>query len=331
MEMDQVVNDDVMRPNYEVTVGSKKFSRETGPELVSLRVFRNVGLPTDSAELFLIGSNSYSFKKGDDTKIKLGYDDKTEPVFRGAVENINQELNTVRITALGSGAKLLRLRLNRIYLSQTVGQIVKNIAQEAKIQVKTASDGITVPIYTITDKMNGYEHILRLAERCNFDAYFTEDEQLVFKEWGKSKNHPIKYGHEIIRLEAFDYSPLYKSTEVYGESPSSIKGSDTYHWLTKKEVKGEAGSGEVLSVHDPAIRDQKTAETVAKARMEKLKYTLGLVVDTVGKPAIKLGDTVTFENAPYSGLKGTLEVRSLEHNLSKDRGFMSIVTCWSKV
>ncbi len=71
-----MASDEVMRPNYEVTVGSKKFSRETGSELVSLRVSRNVGLPTDSAELCLIGSKAYSFKKGDDTKVKLGYDDK---------------------------------------------------------------------------------------------------------------------------------------------------------------------------------------------------------------------------------------------------------------
>ncbi len=237
----------------------------------------------------------------------------------------------MRITALGLGAKLLRLRLNRIYLSQTAGQIVKNIAQEAKAQVKTASDGITFPVYAITDKMNGYEHILRLAERCNFDAYFTEDELLVFKEWGKSKNHSLRYGKEIIRLEALDYSPLYTGTKVYGESPSSIKGSDTYHWLTKKEVKGEAGSGMALLVQDPAIRDQKTAETVAKAKMEKLKYTFGLIVDTVGNPSIQIGDTVTVENAPYPFSNSTLEVRSLEHNLSKERGFVSIVTCWSKV
>lgn len=321
---------DVMRPNYEVTVGSKQFSLSSGPELISVKVSCNVGIPTDFVDILLIGSDSYSFKKGDETKVKLGYDDKMEATFSGFVENISHEVNKIRITALGVGAKLLRLRFSRIYLSQTAGQIVKNIAQEAKVKVKTASDGITFPVYAVDDAMNGYEHILKLAERCNFDAYFTEDEQLVFKEWGNAKNYPLKYGQEIIRLEAFDCSPLYTSTKVYGESPSSVKGSDTYHWLTKKEVKGEAGSGTVLSVHDPAIRDQKTAETVAKAKMEKLKYTFGLIVESVGKPAIKLGDTVTLEGVPYSALKGALEVRSLEHYLSKDKGFVSVIGCWRR-
>jgi phage protein D len=300
------------------------------PELVSVKVSRNIGLPTDCAEVCIVGSNQYSLKKGDNAKVKLGYDDTMETTFSGQVENISHEVNRIRITALGAAAKLLRLRFNRVYLSQTAGKIVKNIAQEAEVKVKTASDGITFPVYAVDDSTNGYEHILKLAERCNFDAYVTEDEQLVFKEWGNPKNNLVKYGQEIIRLEAFDYQPLFTSTKVYGESPSSVKGSDTYHWLTKKEVKGEAGSGTVLSVHDPAIRDQKTAETVAKAKMEKLKYTFGLAVETVGKPAIKIGDNVTLEDVPYSALKGALEVRSVEHYLSKDKGFISIVTCWRR-
>jgi phage protein D len=319
-----------MRPSYLVTVGSETFSLENGPEVISVKVTRNVGLPTDSCEVHLVGSEDYSFEKGDAIKVQVGYDDEMELVFSGLVESINYEVNKVRVTALGLAAELLRLRFNRVYLNQTAGKIVSDIAQEAKIQVKTASDGINFPIYVIDDVTDAYEHILKLAERCNFDVYITEDGQLVFKEWGDSKNYPLQYGQEIIRLAAFDFSPLYTSTNIYGESPSSVKGSDTYHWLTKQEVKGEAGSGTVLSIHDPAVRDKKTAETVAKAKMEKLRYTFGLAVETVGKPQIKLGDTITLEDIPNSALKGQLEVRGFEHYLSKDKGFTTIFSCWKR-
>ncbi len=326
----RLVDGDVMRPNYEVTIGSKTFSRTDAPCVVNVKVSRNIGLPTDCAEVCLVGSDKYSLKKGDGAKVKLGYDDTMATTFSGYVENISHEVNRIRITALGVGAKLLRLRFNRVYLSQTAGQIVRSIAGEAGVNVKTASDGITFPVYAVDDSTNGYEHILKLAERCNFDAYVTEDEQLVFKEWGKPKNNPLKYGREIISLETFDFSPLFTSTEVFGESPSSVKGTDTYHWLTKKEVRGEAGSGAVLTVHDPVIRDQKTAQSVAVARMEKLKYTFGVVVETVGKPAIRIGENVTLEGIPYTSLKSSWEVRSIEHYLSKDKGFISIITCWRR-
>jgi phage protein D len=322
--------DNFMRPNYLITVGSEEFSFEKEPKVISVKVTRNMGLPTDSCEVYLIGGEDYSFEKADAVKIKLGYDAEMELVFSGLLENINYEVNKVRVNALGFGVELLRLRFNRVYLNQTAGKIAKDIAQEASITIGETSDGISFPTYVVDDATDAYEHVLKLAERCNFEVYFTEDEKLVFKEAGGGKNHSLQYGKEIIRLAAFDFSPLCTGANIFGESPSSVKGTDTYHWLTKQEVKGEAGTGTVLTIHDPAIRDKKTAETVAKARMEKLGYTFGLAVETVGKPQIKLGDTVTLENIPNPALTGQLQVRSFEHYLSKNKGFTTVISCWKR-
>ena len=320
-----------MRPSYLINIGSEVYSSENGREIISVFVDRNMGLPTDRCEALLVRSEDYVFEKGDVMKVSLGYDDKLKQVFSGLVENIRYEVNTIRVSALGVAAELLRLRINRIFLNQTAGKIVSDLSKEAKVKVKSASKGIRFPTYVIDDATNVYEHILKLAERCNFDVFVTEDEQLVFKEWGDGKNHVLQYGQEIIRLLAVDYSPLYTSTNVFGESPSSVKGSDTYHWLTKQEVKGEAGSGRVFLISDPAIRDKKTAETVAKAKMEKLRYTFSLFVEVVGNPQIKLGDTITLENIPNSSLKGQLEVRGFEHYVSKDKGFTSKFSCLKRL
>jgi phage protein D len=235
------------------------------------------------------------------------------------------------VTALGLAAGLLRLRINRVFLNQTAGKIVSNIAQEAEVAVKTVSDGINLPVYVVDEHANAYEHILRLAERCNFDTYISEDEKLVFKEGGGGKSHSIKFGEEIVRVESSDISPLYAGAKIWGESPSSIKGADTSHWLTKQEVKGEAGSGAILSLVEPSIKDKKTAETVAKARTARLEYKFGAFVETVGKPEINLGDTVTIDDVPYSALGGKMEVRSIEHYLSKVKGFTTILNCWMRV
>ncbi len=187
-----------------------------------------------------------------------------------------------------------------------------------------------MPTYVVDYAANAYEHILRLAERCNFDVYMTDDEQLVFKEWNGGKKHSLEYGKEIIGVEELDFSPLFASARVYGESPASVKGSDTFHWLTKQEVKGEAGSGLALTLHDPAIKDKQTADTVADAMLNKLKYTFAAVVETVGKPEIKLGDTVALEGMPRSAIQGELEVRGIEHYLSKVEGFTTRISCWMK-
>jgi len=319
-----------MRPNYLVNIGSETFSPEKPRDVISIGVIRSIGLPTDCCEVFLVGEKAYSFKKDDNIKVQLGYDEKLLPVFGGLVDNIEHGLSTVRLTALGPTVGLLRLRLNRVFLNQSAGKIVRNLAQEANLIVKEASDGINLPTYVVDDVANAYEHILRLAERCNFDVYTTDDEKLVFKEWNGGKKHSLEYGKEIIQVEGLDLSPLYVGAKIYGESPASFKGSDTFHWLTKQEVKGEAGSGSALFLRDAAIKDKDTAETVAKAKLKELKYTFAVVVETVGKPEIKLGDTVTFVGMPNSSIKGELEVKGIEHYLSKVKGFTTRINCWMR-
>jgi phage protein D len=277
-----------------------------------------------------VGGKDYSFGRDDQAKVHLGYDEKLVPVFSGLVDNVEYGIATVKMTALGLAVDLLRLRLYRVYSNQTAGDIVSDLAQEVGLKVKEASEGISFPMYVVDYAANAYEHILKLAERCNFDAYITDDEKLVFKEWNGGKKHSLEYGKDIIGIEELDFSPVYVGTRIYGESPSSVKGSDTYHWLTKQEIKGEAGSGAALSIHDPAIKDKETAETVAKARLNKLKYTLVAVVETVGKPEIMLGDTVAVEGMPTAALTGELDVRGVEHYLSKVKGFTTRICCWMK-
>lgn len=289
-----------------------------------------MGVPVDSCEVFLVGMRDFSFRKDDQVKVQLGYDQNLMPVFSGLVDNIEHEISRVRVTGLGLPVGLLRLRLNRVYLNQTAGRIVRNLAQEVDLRVKEASDGISLPMYVVDDTANAYEHVLKLAERCNFDVYITEDEQLVFKKWDGGETHSLEYGKEIIRVEGLDFSPLYVSTRIFGESPASLRGSETSHWLTKQEVKGEAGSGPVLTIHDPALRDRQTAESVARAKLNELQYTFALVVETTGKPEIKLGDAVAITGVPNSAVNGEFQVRGIEHHLSKIKGFTSMINCWRK-
>jgi phage protein D len=320
----------MLRPTYQVNIGSETFSTDKGDGIVSIHVIRNVGLPTDSCEVFLVGSNEYKFERDDEVKVKLGYDQEIVSVFSGFIDKIEQGISLVRLTALGPALGLLRLRINRVYLNQTAGKIVQDLAQEASLKVSEASDGINLPMYVVDDAASAYEHILRLAGRCNFDVFITADDELMFKEWKGSKTHTLEYGKNLISIEEQDFVPLYASTRVYGESPASVKGAETSHWLTKQEIKSEAGSGDVLAIADAAIRDTETAETVAKARLNKLKYTFAAVVETVGNPDIKVGNNVTLEGMPNSAVSGELEVRGVEHYLSKTKGFTTRIDCWMK-
>ena len=319
-------------PSYSVTIGSEKFSiGSKASRIVSVRVVLGIGLPTDRCEVLLVHSDSHKFKKGDSLKVELGYETDLKLVFSGLVEEIEQFLSRVKVIALGLAVSLLRLRFYRIYLNQTAGKIVSNVAQEANVKVKKASEGISFPSYVIDESTNAYEHILKLAERCNFDAYFTENAQLVFKEWDGGKNTDLYYGKEIIEVGAIHFSPLYSGIHVHGESPSSMKGSDTSHWLTKQDIRGEAGAEKVFQIEDPAVKDKKTAETVAKAKASKLEYNFSVSIETVGNSGISLGDTITLKDVPISNVHRQLGVRGIQHYLSKAKGFTTTIYCWGKV
>jgi len=319
-----------MRPNYVLKVGSETFNPDTVDGVISIEVSLNVGLPIDSVEALLAGGKDFSFKKDDPVTVQLGYDENLVPTFSGFVDNVEHGISRVRLTVLGHSLRLLRLRLNRVYLNQTAGGIVRNLAQEAGVKVKEAADGISFPMYVVDDSVNGYERILRLAERCNFDVYMTDDGQLVFKEYGGGRTHTLEFGREIIQVEGADLVPAYTGASIYGESPASVKGAETFHWLTKQEVKGEAGSGAPLIIQDPVIRSRETAERVARAKLNRLQYTFVAAIEVVGSPEIRLGDAVAIRGLPDSTINGEFQVRGVRHYLSKTKGFTSRISCWRK-
>lgn len=315
----------MLRPGYAVQIGSTTFSSGDADNVVAVATAKNMGLPMDSSDIQLVSDGRRSFKRGDEVKVKLGYDRDPKLVFTGFLDAIDQEIDGVRLTALGPAAALLRLRLNRLYSSQTAGKIVRNLAQEARVKVKDASDGINLPVYVIDDGANAYQHILRLASLCNFDLYADENGQLVFKAYAPAKTHTLEYGKDIIEVLASDSSAAYVGARVSGESPASFKGSDTHTWLTKQEVRGEAGGAQALSLNVAAVKDRQTAEQVAKARFDRLEYTSTVAVEVVGRPEIRVGDAVSIRNMPTRSVNGDSQVTGVEHYLSKTRGFTTTV------
>jgi hypothetical protein len=318
-------NEIIPKPTFYVNLGSEDYTSEKSSNLISIKSFKGIGLPTDGFEINLIGHKNFEFKKDEEAKIELGYGDKNKVVFKGFITNIDHDLSIVRVRGIGFASKLLHLRLNKVYLNQTVGKIISSIAEEANISIKTISDGINLPYYVVDEGTNGFEHLLRLAERCNFNVLFDED-KLVVKLPETGKTNTLRFGKEIIDVATFSLIPRFGGVKIFGESPSSFKGSDTSHWLTKQEVKGEDGNS-VLTLQDPAIKDKDSAQTVAKSKNAFLSYKYGLTLTVIGNVDLELGDTVILGQLPFEGLESDLEVRSLEHTLNKNKGFITKINC----
>jgi len=320
----------MLKPAYKIQIGSETFEPSAHSPVVSLQVNLDLDIPTDSSEiLFGVNNKTTKIKKEDNASIQLGYEDNLTDVFKGAVDNVEPEISGIRITGLNFVSKLLGLRTNQVYENQSAGDIVSDLSGKAGVTTGDVSSGLKFPVYYVEDSKNAYEHIRDLAEKCGFDVYMTTDSKLMFKKYERNEPRVLEYGKNIIEVTLQEERSMVASVIVQGESPSSFKGSDTSHWLTKRRVEGLAGSGANILIEDPTVRDKDTAEKVAKSRLDTLTRTLFGTVKVIGDSEIKLGDTIEIKGMPNSKINGEFQVRSVEHFLSKTTGFTTLIG-WRK-
>ncbi len=317
----------MLHPNYSINMGSREITPASN-DLLSLTIDMHLDTPADSCRATLRPAKwTTDLKREDPVTVSLGYENDLQAVFAGSLDSLERGVSQIRTHSLGGCLKLLDLRVNEIYTDQTAGDIVNDLAGKAGLDVDEVQDGLDLPSYYVDNSHNAYDHVRGLAERCAFDVYVTPDGKLVFKEYEPAETHPLEYGKDIISIEAVFREPTYQSVKAYGESPSSMKGDDTSHWLTKDDVSGEAGSGNQLEIVDPAIRDTDTAEKVAQARLKVLSLSKFFKLVVVGSPKVRLGDAVEVKNMPDDTLNGKLKVMRVEHILNKTEGFTTHIEC----
>lgn len=313
----------MFKPNYKVKTGETVYEQGQSNEVISIDLEFEINSPC-TFDLILAGTiNSAKLKHGDDVSIALGYENNLNEIFRGNVDTVEPGISMIRISGLNGMSKLLGKRVNQLYEKQSAGKIAEDLASKCGVSKDTAEDGITFPMYVIDNTKTVYGHILKLSEMCGFDFYLTAENKLVFKKYVKTTTHAYSYGKNIISHKITKTAQQHDAVYVYGESSSSFKGSETSHWLTKKNVTGKEGTGEGLFVHDLSIRDVDSAKNVAKAELARIKKTITGSVKVLGNAGIKLGDAIKIGDVPQSDMNGEFRVKRIHHKLSKNSGFVT--------
>ncbi len=320
-----------MIPSYELQLGSVTIDPSQNDDLEELDAQVSLDAPVDSLAIIARRTDDLSsLKNGDPVSLKLGYESDLQESFAGEVGSLELGFSSIKITSLSPIVKLLRLRLNQVYLNQTAGEIVKDLCDKSQVTPGDVQDGVTLPSFVVSHEVPAYEYARTLAENSGFDLYITPDNKLSFKEYSPEQVHDLEFGLDVLGVEVARHSSL-ESVRVYGESPSSKKGSDTSHWLTKDNIEGSAGSGDAIPYSDPTIRDQDTANAVAKSLLATSKHAIHLTVRTIGNSDLKLGDAISLKGFDHDLLKGEFKIRSLDHSLSKSSGFITRVSCSREV
>lgn len=269
-------------------------------------------------------------KKGSELTAYLGYGSELTDIFRGKIDMFTFRYPKFYVHAVSDVYLLTSKRFDGFYEAQTSGAIVKDLCQSAGMEIDEVSDGVQLPYYAVDSNRNVYEHIKYLAQISGFEVYSTNKNKLIFKKYEAKDKHEIEYGKNLIQLHKVEQTNQVGLVKVLGESPSSLQGSQTTHWLTKQKVQGAAGeAGENdLIVHDKVIKDEDTAKHVANAVFERLNSRRVLVTaEILGDPKIRLGDSVTIKGIPHDPVNGEYQVRGVEHYFSTMSGFITTVKC----
>jgi hypothetical protein len=319
----------MQKPSYRLKLGPTTVdsSIDWAPVAVDITVVKDMDVPIDILNVCLVGTNQLKIQRGDTASLELGSNGTLVRVMEGKVDNTSLTFTTAVISVFSAFSQLAHLRANEVYLDRQAGDIVKDLAQKAGVDIAENQAGINLPAYVVNQEKNAYEHCRELAEKCGFDLYCDTEGKLVFKKFNKRRgDHTLRFAIDILSVDTFFTEPPYDGVTVYGESPASSLGADTWSWFTKdfSSSRGSAGIEGGLLIRDPSIRVKESATTYSEAKLRQFKSrTTSGRITVLGKPEVKLGDAIEIKDCPNQEINNIFQVRSLRHLLDKEDGFIT--------
>lgn len=289
-----------------------------------------IGFDGEKEEAFSMQLRGNAIKQGDQITLELAVGDRSAQVTSGYIQSFESSFGITTLVGATGKQKLALTRINQVYQSQTLRQIAVDLAHQSGVDVGDVETGQTYPYFVVHESKTVLKHIQELAMREGMDLYFDTDNKLTMKAFNKtSADHTFHYGINILDLYMDRHQPMSGHLLIYGESPSSNQGSDTWHWLVKdlKPFRSEVGKGsERLGITDGAVRTKDAADSLAKSKLGAMKdqATAGRL-KILGNPTVQLGDAIEIMGVPKPELNGLFKVVSVRHRYSKQRGFVTTV------
>ena len=279
---------------------------------------------------FSVQVRGQKVKFGDQISIELTSGDNSGTVLTASVQSIRSSFGITGITGATGMQTLAATRVNQVYSSQTLNQIVTDLAGHAGVNTGTIDDGSTYAYFVAHESRSVLAIVQELAALDGMDVYFDESDHLnvhVFQKTGP--DHTFYFGIDILDLDLLHLDSPAAHIMAYPESPSSNQGADSWPWLAKdlSPFRGEAGQGaRLLALGDRAMRTKDAAGNFAAAKLGTIKdHSATGRLKLMGNPTVKLGDAFEIKNARQPELNGLFKVTSVRHIFSKTRGYVTHV------
>ena len=314
-----------LKPDLRVRIAGRDVPLNASNPLARLVVEMEIG-KTTAAVLTFGGKPDQEVKLDDTLEIDLGWTQQRRRVFTGAVHGVEPTPPGTQIRGFGDEAKLLRgRRVSHVFENQTHGQVVKAHAQAAGVATGTIEDGLRAPRIYVHHQTR-WTHCVELAAQVGFDLYATPQGKLTFARFARrAADHVLRLGQDLLHLSVRFGRPLAGVT-VVPESPASSAGDETASWLVKDPSPHSATEGDqdIVVVSDPSLRTRDAAKLAARAIIDASKrVNMRADATLVGRVDIDLGQAVELKDIPQASVDGLYAVRSVQHRLGGDAGFVT--------
>ena len=241
---------------------------------------------------------------------------------------------TLILTGENALQRLARARLNQVYQSQSVEQMVRDIVGQVGSTEQTDVGTINVdsdarPYFVITETRSVLDHLLQLARQEGAEIFADTENKLVMQTpeavSPDQADHTLYYGRDLLTVSVIRAAPRAGTVRVRAESPGGSKGRDAWAWLAKDgaTVTAESGSATpILPFSDAALRSKDAAQRLADGVYGSLTaQATQLRIRIMGDPTLYLGQSVALAAAPYPEMNAAFRIAAVQHRYDRTHGF----------
>jgi hypothetical protein len=255
-------------------------------------------------------------KPGASLSIALGTVDAEEDVLSGEITAVTQKATTIVIEGFSATAALSISRRSQTYLSQSIADIVRDLAGE--IDIDEVEADLKLQAYSVDNQRTVWAHLVELAGLAGAELGSSAGGGLRFVPVRSgSATRSFRHGADVLDWNiATDQTADAPGVAAHGAG--SEAGETKWHWILRDPLGPSSKPSRVVG----AFHSQDGAEKLAKALdADAKRAALAGWLRLVGESKVRPGEIVDVSDLPGKN-PGPMRVLEVRHALDA-RGFLT--------
>jgi hypothetical protein len=269
-----------------------------------------------TAELTLWSDSKFAKSAaGASIAIALGVEGEEEDLLTGEIAGAVGNPSAVRLDAVSATIALSRARKSQTYVSQTVADIVNDLASD--VDVDEVSADLTLSAYSVDQRRTIWAHLVDLASLAGADLGCAASGGLRFVPPATGPGpFSFMYGATVLEWRLSTSTPL-PVRKIAASGAASEQGAEKWHWLLHDPVGPDASPTRVVG----AFHTRDAADALAKALGERAARTaVRGFVRLVGEAGLRPGEVIEIADLPGPAA-GPFRLLTVDHTFDARDGF----------